>query len=104
MHALVVSLYRRLGAKDITELPTHWGHHHLGTVRMGANPRTSVVDADHCVHGVRNLFVLTSGNFVTSGPANPTLLIVALAHRLAEHLSARMTAGAFAQARREAST
>jgi choline dehydrogenase-like flavoprotein len=104
MHALVVSLYRRLGAKDITELPTHWGHHHLGTVRMGANPRTSVVDADHCVHGMRNLFVLTSGNFVTSGPANPTLLIVALAHRLAEHLSARMTAGAFAQARREAST
>ena len=60
--------------------------HHLGTARMSANPRAGVVDEDCAVHGVRNLFVAGSAVFPTSGHANPTLTIVALAIRLAEHL------------------
>jgi choline dehydrogenase-like flavoprotein len=47
--------------------------------------------------------VLSSGNFVTSGPANPTLLIVAFAHRLASHIVSRMREGAYAEARKRAS-
>jgi choline dehydrogenase-like flavoprotein len=38
------------------------------------------------VHGVANLFIAGSGVFPTSGHANPTLTIVALAVRLATHL------------------
>jgi glucose dehydrogenase len=93
--AAVIALMAKMGAHDIDEWPQHWGHHHLGTVRMGSDPRTSVVDSDLAVHGVRNAFVLSSGNFVTSGPANPTLLIVAFAHRLADHLTQIMHEGAF---------
>jgi choline dehydrogenase-like flavoprotein len=60
--------------------------HHIGTTRMSDNPRTGVVDRNCRVHGVTNLFVAGSSVFPTSGYANPTFTIVALAIRLAEHL------------------
>jgi choline dehydrogenase-like flavoprotein len=62
--------------------------HHIGTARMGVDPRTSVVDANCRVHGVRNLFIAGSAVFPTSSQANPTLTIVALALRLAARLKA----------------
>lgn len=60
--------------------------HHMGTTRMHADPRQGVVDADCRVHATTNLFVGGSSVFPTSGSANPTLTIVALAARLAAHL------------------
>ncbi len=62
------------------------GHHHMGTTRMSADARYGVVDGDCRVHGVGNLFVAGSSVFPTSGAANPTLTIVALALRLADRL------------------
>lgn len=62
------------------------GAHHMGTTRMYDDPRQGVVDR-HCrVHGVDNLYVAGSSVFTTSGAANPTLTLVALALRLAQHL------------------
>jgi choline dehydrogenase-like flavoprotein len=63
-----------------------YGGHHIGTARMGSDPRTSVVNADCRVHDVRNLFITGSGVFPTSSQANPTLTIVALALRLSAYL------------------
>ena len=63
-----------------------YGGHHIGTARMGSDPLTSVVDVDCKVHGVDNLYVASSAVFPTSSQANPTLTIVALALRLADHL------------------
>ncbi|MFC0406644.1 GMC oxidoreductase [Roseomonas elaeocarpi] len=68
------------------------GHHHIGTTRMGDNPRTAVVDADCRVFGKENLYVAGSSVFPTSGWANPTLTIVALALRLADHLAVQAVA------------
>lgn len=63
-----------------------YGGHHIGTARMGDDPRTSVVDR-HCrVHEVSNLHVASAAVFPTSSQANPTLTVVALALRLAGHL------------------
>jgi choline dehydrogenase-like flavoprotein len=62
--------------------------HHLGTTRMGHDPRTSVVDAQLEVHGVRGLYVAGGSVFPTSGCANPTYTIVALSLRLGDHLVA----------------
>lgn len=60
--------------------------HHIGTTRMAADPAQGVVD-EHCrVHGVDNLFVASSSVFPTSSHANPTLTIVAMALRVADHL------------------
>ena len=60
--------------------------HHMGTTRMHADPRQGVVNADCRVHGISNLYVAGSSVFTTCGFANPTLTIVALAIRLADHL------------------
>jgi choline dehydrogenase-like flavoprotein len=64
--------------------------HHLGTTRMHTDPNRGVVDADCRVHGVRNLYVAGSSVFPTYGCSNPTLTIVALALRLADHLKRKL--------------
>jgi choline dehydrogenase-like flavoprotein len=71
-------------APDAPEMKISW--HHIGTTRMAATPEDGVVDGDCRVHGVQNLFVAGSSVFPTAGNANPTLTIVALALRLADHL------------------
>ena len=65
------------------------GGHHMGTARMGTSERTGVVDSNCAVFGVPNLYIASSALFPTSGHANPTLTIVAMALRLAAHLRAQ---------------
>jgi choline dehydrogenase-like flavoprotein len=60
--------------------------HHMGTTRMHADPRKGVVDPDGRVHGTANLYVAGSSVFPTSGIANPTLTLMALTIRMADHL------------------
>ena len=64
--------------------------HHLGTTRMHRDPTRGVVDADARVHGVARLYVAGSSVFPTPGIANPTLTLIALALRLADHLRAEL--------------
>jgi choline dehydrogenase-like flavoprotein len=73
-----------------------YGGHHIGTARMGTDPRTSVVDRDCRVHSVHNLYVAGSAAFPTSSQANPTLTLIALSLRVGRHLSQRLAPGAAA--------
>ena len=57
--------------------------HLVGGCRMGFSPEDSVVDSSHRVWGVPNLFVCDGSVFPTQGAANPALVIMALADRLA---------------------
>jgi choline dehydrogenase-like flavoprotein len=66
------------------------GQHHMGTTRMSDNPKQGVVDRDCRVHGMSNLFVAGSSVFPTPGGATPTLMLVALAIRLADQLKGTM--------------
>jgi choline dehydrogenase-like flavoprotein len=63
-----------------------WGHHHLGTTRMHDDPKQGVVDGDGLVHGLGNLYIAGSSVFPTYGASNPTLNLIALTLRLADHL------------------
>lgn len=60
--------------------------HTMGTTRMSDDPRQGVVDRQCRVHGVVGLYIAGGSVFPTGGHANPTLMIVALAVRLADHL------------------
>lgn len=65
--------------------PALW--HHMGGTRMSDNPLAGVVDRDLKVHGLSNLYIGGSSVFPSGGYANPTLMIVQLSLRLADHLS-----------------
>jgi gluconate 2-dehydrogenase alpha chain len=60
--------------------------HIMGTLRMGADPATSVCDASGKFHDLANLYCADGGVFVTSSGYNPTLTIQALALRTAGNL------------------
>ena len=64
--------------------------HNIGTTRMHHDPASGVVDENCRVHGVGNLYVAGSSVFPTEGIANPTLTIVALALRLADHIKKQL--------------
>ncbi|MCB1890554.1 MAG: GMC family oxidoreductase [Rhodocyclaceae bacterium] len=78
-----------LGDEHSWPITVSGGNHHMGTTRMHADPHQGVVDADCRVHGIDNLYIAGSSVFPTGGAANPTLTLVALALRLADHLGAR---------------
>ena len=64
--------------------------HHMGTTRMHRDPAKGVVDENCRVHGLANLYVAGSSVFPTGGVANPTLTIVTLALRLADHIKEQL--------------
>ncbi len=68
--------------------------HEVGGVRMGSDPRTSVVNA-HCqAHEVKNLFVADGGPFVSQADKNPTWTILALSMRTSDYITELRKQGA----------
>src|SRR5262249_14901946 len=63
--------------------------HVMGTARMGGDAASSVSDRFGRVHEVDNLFLADGSVFVSSGGFNPTLTIMALALRQADHIAGR---------------
>jgi choline dehydrogenase-like flavoprotein len=61
-------------------------HHHMGGCRMGHDIQDSVVDQFGKIHGSSNLFVVGGSNFVSTSAVHPTLTMVALAIRTADHI------------------
>ena len=66
--------------------------HTAGTTRMGTGLTESVVDPNSAVHGLDNLYLAGASVFPTVGHANPTLMILAMSIRLADHLRERLRA------------
>ena len=95
---LQMEVAKLLGAKNIGRMKTDfdggtawqqkvgWQYHHFGGTKMHDSPEKGVVDRNCKVHGVDNLFIASSSVFPTCGHANPTLNIVAITLRLADHL------------------
>lgn len=77
-------------AKDLYKRIYMYPSHHIGTLRMASEPDLGVVDENCRLFGVDNIHVAGSAVFPTGGRAAPTLTIVALALRLAEHLKTKV--------------
>ena len=69
---------------------TSGGWHHIGTTRMSEDPKKGVVDANCKIHGIDNFYVAGSSCYPTGGAVNPTLTVVALSLRLANHLKEKI--------------
>jgi len=70
------------------ELEGTW--HHMGTTRMHDSPKQGVVDRNGRIHGMANMYVAGSSIFPTAGANFPTITLVALALRLADHLGEQL--------------
>ena len=92
---LVRNMYAKVGAKHIYEAQITFSRHHQGTCRMGDNPKTSVVDKNLKIHECPNLYLVGAETFVTGGSMQPVTTIVALSHRLADHLINKFNGDAF---------
>lgn len=68
--------------------------HTMGTTRMSRDPQSGVVDENCRVHGVHGLYIAGASTFPTGGHANPTLMILALAIRLADTLKSEFAGSA----------
>ncbi len=71
---------------DAGDKPSGFASHEVGTVRMGKNPKTSVLNSYCQAHEVKNLFVTDGSSFTTSSEKNPTLTIMALSLRASEYI------------------
>lgn len=92
--AAMTNIYKSLGG---TQIARSYGNvstcHNMGTARMSEKPEDGVTNRWGQVHDIPNLFVSDGGLFSSSGAGNPTLTIVALAIRQAEHIAGRMAQG-----------
>jgi hypothetical protein len=79
-------MYRAIGATRTVRVPPFPASHNMGTNRMADDPRDGVVNRYGRTHDIDNLFISDGSQFTTSGAENPTLTIVALAIRQADHI------------------
>lgn len=86
------AIYDAVGATRTFPTPPYPSTHNLGTNRMSDNPRDGVVNRWGQTHDIANLFVSDGSQFTTGAAENPTLTIVALAIRQADHIAREMSA------------
>ena len=77
-------------SKNYEPNPPGYSIHELGTCRMGDDPKTSVLNRWNQSHDIKNLFVVDGSSFVGTGWQNPTMTILALSMRAAEHMAEQM--------------
>ncbi len=85
--ATLTKILQAAGAQDILTIDRD--AHLVGGARMGTSRQNSVIDSDHRVWGLPNLFVCDGSVMPTQGAANPALTIMALASRLGELLAGK---------------
>ncbi|MBS0126277.1 GMC family oxidoreductase [Thetidibacter halocola] len=88
-----MAVYEAVGATRVFPTPPYPSTHNLGTNRMSENARDGVVNRWGQTHDIANLFVSDGSQFTTGAAENPTLTIVALAIRQADHIAREMSAG-----------
>jgi choline dehydrogenase-like flavoprotein len=79
------------GRKVVSQKAGGGGCHNMGVARMSASPADGVTNRWGQSHDIPNLFVSDGSVFTSSAAANPTLTIVALAIRQADHIVERMS-------------
>jgi len=88
-----MAVYDAVGATRAFPTPPYPSTHNLGTNRMSENPRDGVVNKHGQTHDINNLFISDGSQFTTGASENPTLTIVALAIRQADHIAGEMSKG-----------
>ncbi len=81
------AVYDAVGATRTMPTPPYPSTHNLGTSRMSEKPGDGVVNKFGRTHDIPNLFISDGSQFTTGAAENPTLTIVTLAIRQADHIA-----------------
>ena len=92
-YARGAAIYDAVGATRVLPTPPYPSTHNLGTNRMSADAADGVVNKWGQTHDIPNLFISDGSQFTTGAAENPTLTIVALAIRQADHIARELNAG-----------
>ncbi|URV24673.1 GMC family oxidoreductase [Burkholderia gladioli] len=84
------AVYEAAGAKTVYRVPPYPSTHNLGTARMSARAEDGVCNGFGQTHDIANLFISDGSQFTTGAAENPTLTIVTLAIRQADHIAGRI--------------
>ncbi|MGB2893952.1 MAG: GMC family oxidoreductase, partial [Albidovulum sp.] len=87
------AIYKAVGATRTFPTPPYPSTHNLGTNRMSEKPEDGVCNKWGQTHDIANLFISDGSQFTSGAAENPTLTIVALAIRQADHIASEMAAG-----------
>jgi len=87
------AVYEAVGATRVFPTPPYPSTHNLGTNRMSTKPGDGVVNKWGQTHDIKNLFISDGSQFTTGASENPTLTIVSLAIRQADHLAKELSKG-----------
>lgn len=93
MNRWSVEILKSAGAEILSVGNEPVTNHEIGGCRMGSDPRTSVVDSFCRTHDIPNLYIADASVFPSATEKNPTLTIMALAARTADHLADRLKKG-----------
>ncbi len=84
------AVYKAVGATVTYPTTPYPSTHNLGTNRMSAKAKDGVVNKFGQTHDIKNIFISDGSQFTTGAACNPTLTIVALAIRQADHIASAM--------------
>ena len=99
MAATAAEMLEAAGALDVEtfdnpEIPPGTANHEMGSVRMGRDPRTSVLNGFNQAHDVPNLFVTDGSCMTSSACQNPSLTYLALTSRACAYAVEQLGTGA----------
>ncbi|MCO5232957.1 MAG: GMC family oxidoreductase [Chitinophagales bacterium] len=81
-HNAIRNILKTAGAYEVYESQMSFGLHLMGGCTIGVDGKNSVVSPEFNVHGMENLYICDSSVFPNAPGINPSLTIMALAHKL----------------------
>jgi len=85
------------GCKDVQQHDNHWAPgrdiHEMGGVRMGRDPKTSLLNQWNQMHHCKNVFVTDGACMTSTGNQSPSVLYMALTARAADYAVREMKRG-----------
>jgi choline dehydrogenase-like flavoprotein len=92
-------MLEKAGCKNISSYDNHWPPgldiHEVGGVRMGKDPKTSMLNKWNQLHACTNVYVTDGACMASTGVQNPSLTFMALTARAAQHAIEEFKKGMF---------
>jgi hypothetical protein len=96
-HEQLTEMFTKAGFTDIKTTDSHQAPgldiHEMGGVRMGNDPKTSMLNKWNQLHACKNVFVTDGSCMTSTSTQNPSLTYMAFAARAADYAFSQLKKG-----------